>query len=79
MHLLIADDAMYRYVLLLQYATQSVIYLGAVARMIGYAVSEASALLFWQHVFELFSLSFYIFACVNFDLCKMFVEDSAFS
>ncbi|KAM0012265.1 putative membrane transport protein [Helianthus debilis subsp. tardiflorus] len=62
MHLLITDDAMYRYVLLLQYATPSAILLGAVARMRGYAVSEASALLFWQHVFALFSLSFYIFA-----------------
>ncbi|KAK1423116.1 hypothetical protein QVD17_18411 [Tagetes erecta] len=61
MHLLLADDAMYRYVLMLQYATPSAILLGAVARMRGYAVSEASALLFWQHVFALFSLSFYIF------------------
>lgn len=61
MHLLVADDAMYRYVLLLQYATPSAILLGAVARMRGYAVSESSALLFWQHVFALFSLSFYIF------------------
>ncbi|MFS7998925.1 putative membrane transport protein [Helianthus anomalus] len=40
MHLLIADDAMYRYVLLLQYATQSAIYLGVVAKMIGYAVAR---------------------------------------
>ncbi|KAL8248562.1 hypothetical protein R6Q59_005430 [Mikania micrantha] len=61
MHLLIADDAMYRYVLMLQYATPSAILLGAVARMRGYAVSETSALLFWQHVFALFSLSVYIF------------------
>ncbi|KAI3825090.1 hypothetical protein L1987_06566 [Smallanthus sonchifolius] len=60
-HLLIADDAMYRYVLMLQYATPSAILLGAVAIMRGYAVSEASALLFWQHVFALFSLSVYIF------------------
>ncbi|PWA36037.1 hypothetical protein CTI12_AA603990 [Artemisia annua] len=59
-HLLV-DDAMYKYVLLLQYATPSAILLGAVARMRGYAVSESSALLFWQHIFALFSLSFYIF------------------
>lgn len=61
MHLLVADDSMYRYVLLLQYATPSAILLGAVARMRGYAVSESSTLLFWQHIFALFSLSFYIF------------------
>ncbi|KAJ0752026.1 putative membrane transport protein [Helianthus annuus] len=62
MHLLIADDAMYRCALLLQYVTHSAILLGAVARMRGYAFSEVSALLFWQHVFTLFSLSFYIFS-----------------
>ena len=61
MHLLVDDDAMYKYVLLLQYATPSAILLGVVARMRGYAVSESSALLFWQHMFALFSLSFYIF------------------
>jgi hypothetical protein len=34
--------------------------LGAIASLRGYAVKEASALLFWQHVFALFSLSLYI-------------------
>lgn len=61
MHLRVANDAMYGYVLLLQYGTPSAILLGAVARMRGYAVSESSALLFWQHIFALFSLSFYLF------------------
>ncbi|GJU97030.1 protein PIN-LIKES 2 [Tanacetum coccineum] len=61
MHLLVDDDAMYKYVLLLQYATLSAILFGAVARMRGYAFSKSSALLFWQHVYALFSLSFYIF------------------
>lgn len=60
-HLLVDDDSVYRYMLLLQYATPSAILLGAVARMRGYAVKECSALLFWQHVFAIFSLSFYIF------------------
>ncbi|KAL6324777.1 hypothetical protein AAG906_018304 [Vitis piasezkii] len=36
------------------------ILLGAIASLRGYAVSEASALLFWQHVFAVFSLSLYI-------------------
>ncbi|KAL6186905.1 hypothetical protein ACLB2K_043023 [Fragaria x ananassa] len=57
---LVDGDTMYRFVLLLQYTTPSAILLGAIARLRGYAVSEASALLFWQHVFALFSLSLYI-------------------
>lgn len=60
LNLLVQDDAMYRFVLLLQYTTPSAILLGAIASLRGYAVREASALLFWQHVFALFSLSLYI-------------------
>lgn len=60
MNLLVHDDAMYRFVLLLQYTTPSAILLGAIARLRNYAVCEASALLFWQHVFALFTMSFYI-------------------
>ncbi|XP_059641497.1 protein PIN-LIKES 2 [Cornus florida] len=59
MKFLIPGDEMYRFVLLLQYMTPSAILLGAIASLRGYAVSEASALLFWQHVFALFSLSMY--------------------
>ncbi|KAK0573632.1 hypothetical protein LWI29_011193 [Acer saccharum] len=58
--LLVQGDAMYKFVLLLQYTTPSAILLGAIASLRGYAVKEASALLFWQHVFALFSLSVYI-------------------
>ncbi|KAF5791462.1 putative membrane transport protein [Helianthus annuus] len=57
--LLIEGDKMFRFVLLLQYTTPSAILFGAIASLRGYAVSEASALLFWQHVFALFSLSMY--------------------
>ncbi|CAN1317652.1 Protein PIN-LIKES 2 [Linum perenne] len=53
-------DAMYRFVLFMQYTTPSAILLGAIASLRGYAVKEASALLFWQHVFALLSLSIYI-------------------
>ncbi|KAI4313825.1 hypothetical protein L6164_026775 [Bauhinia variegata] len=60
LNFLVKDDAMFRFVLLLQYTTPSAILLGAIASLRGYAVSEASALLFWQHVFSLFSLSLYI-------------------
>ncbi|XP_043696332.1 protein PIN-LIKES 2-like isoform X1 [Telopea speciosissima] len=61
LHLLVQGDQMYRFVLLLQYTMPSAILLGAIARLRNYAVSEASALLFWQHVFAVFSLSLYIF------------------
>lgn len=60
LHLLVDGDQMYRFVLLLQYTTPSAILLGAIASLRGYAVSESSALLFWQHFFALFSLSLYI-------------------
>lgn len=60
MNLLVEGDAMYRFVLLLQYTTPSAILLGAIARLRNYAVSEASALLFWQHVVALFTMSFYV-------------------
>lgn len=60
LNFLVHDDPMYKFVLLLQYTTPSAILLGAVASLRGYAVREASALLFWQHVFALFSISFYI-------------------
>lgn len=60
LNFLIPNDQMYRFVLLLQYTTPSAILLGAVASLRGYAVREASAMLFWQHVFALFSLSIYI-------------------
>lgn len=60
LNFLVDDDAMYRFVLLMQYTTPSAILLGAIASLRGYAVSEASALLFWQHVFALFSLSLYV-------------------
>ncbi|KAK6921651.1 Membrane transport protein [Dillenia turbinata] len=53
----VMGDEMFRFVLLLQYTTPSAILLGAIAGLRGYAVQEASALLFWQHVFALFSLS----------------------
>ncbi|CAH8308408.1 unnamed protein product [Eruca vesicaria subsp. sativa] len=57
---LISPDPMFKFVLLLQYSTPSAILLGAIASLRGYAVREASAVLFWQHVFALLSLTFYI-------------------
>ncbi|XP_073264692.1 protein PIN-LIKES 2-like [Populus alba] len=57
---LIAGDRLYQFVLLLQYTTPSAILLGVIASLRGYAVKEASALLFWQHVCAVLSLSMYI-------------------
>lgn len=60
MHFLVEGDHMYTLVLLLQYTTPSAVLLGAIASLRGYAVSEASALIFWQHLLAIFSLSLYI-------------------
>ncbi|GMH04341.1 hypothetical protein Nepgr_006180 [Nepenthes gracilis] len=60
LNLLVQGDDLYRFVLLLQYTTPSAILLGAIASLRGYAVREASALLFWQHVFAVISISLYI-------------------
>lgn len=65
LNILVSGDQMYRFVLLLQYTTPSAILLGAIARLRGYAVKEASAILFWQHVFALLSLSLYIILYFN--------------
>lgn len=65
------DDRMFRFVLLLQYATPSAILLGAIASLRGYAVKEASALLFWQHACAVVSLSVYMI--VFFDLLFSYI------
>ncbi|XP_021733142.1 protein PIN-LIKES 2-like [Chenopodium quinoa] len=60
LNIVVAGDQMYMFVLFLQYTTPSAILLGAIASLRGYGVREASALLFWQHVLALASLSLYI-------------------
>ncbi|KAL8161131.1 hypothetical protein V2J09_012620 [Rumex salicifolius] len=60
LNLLVQGDQMYRFVLLLQYTTPSAILLGAIARLRGYAVREASALIFWQHILAVVSISVYV-------------------
>lgn len=65
LHCLVRDDEMYKFVLLLQYTTPSAILLGAISRLRGYAVSESSALLFWQHLLAIFSLSLYVVIYFN--------------
>lgn len=60
LHLLHQEGQMYRFVLLLQYTTPSAILLGAIASLRGYAVKEVSAVLFWQHILAILSLSVYL-------------------
>ncbi|XP_052195256.1 protein PIN-LIKES 2-like [Diospyros lotus] len=60
LNFLVAGDQMYKFVLLLQYTMPSAILFGAIASLRGYAVREASALLFWQHIVALLSISLYI-------------------
>lgn len=65
LHFLVEGDRMYKFVLLLQYATPSAILLGAIASLRGYAVRESSALIFWQHLLAVFSLSLYVVVYYN--------------
>ncbi|PON77454.1 Auxin efflux carrier [Parasponia andersonii] len=60
LNFLIPSDQLYRFVLLLQYTTPSAILLGAIASLRAYAVKEASAVIFWQHVFAVLSFSLYV-------------------
>lgn len=60
LQILVAGDQMYKLVLLLQYTTPSAILLGAVGSLRGYGAKEASALLFWQHIFAVLSLAVYL-------------------
>ncbi|PON58499.1 Auxin efflux carrier [Trema orientale] len=60
LNFLIPSDQLYRFVLLLQYTTPSAILLGAIASLRAYAVKEASAVIFWQHVCAVLSFSLYV-------------------
>lgn len=58
--IIVSGDKMFVFVLLLQYTTPSAILLGAIASLRGYGTKETSALLFWQHIFAVVTLSFYV-------------------
>ncbi|KAJ7195406.1 hypothetical protein O6H91_09G040900 [Diphasiastrum complanatum] len=53
-------DKMFLFVLLLQHAMPSAILSGAMTSLRGYGESEASAVLFWQHIFAVISIAVYI-------------------
>jgi predicted permease len=53
-------DKMYMFVLLLQHTMPTAILAGGMTRLRGYAEREASALLFWQHVFAVVPIAVYI-------------------
>jgi predicted permease len=54
-------DKMFMFVLLLQHTMPTAILSGAMTSMRGYGEREASALLFWQHIFAVVTIAAYIF------------------
>ncbi|CAK9215842.1 unnamed protein product [Sphagnum troendelagicum] len=55
-----SHDKMYLFVLLLQHSMPTSILAGGMTRLRGFAEHEASALLFWQHVFAVVPIAIYI-------------------
>lgn len=60
-----ANDKMFRFVLLLQHTMPTSILAGAVANLRGFAEKEASAILFWVHIFAMFSMTLWITLYLN--------------
>ncbi|GLJ50506.1 hypothetical protein SUGI_1076150 [Cryptomeria japonica] len=60
-----ANDKMFRFVLLLQHTMPTSILAGAVANLRGFAEKEASAILFWVHIFAMFSMTMWITLYLN--------------
>uniref|UniRef100_A0A0D6R5W3 Uncharacterized protein n=1 Tax=Araucaria cunninghamii TaxID=56994 RepID=A0A0D6R5W3_ARACU len=54
------NDKMFRFVLLLQHTMPTSVLAGAVANIRGFGVKEAAAVLFWVHVFAIFSMAIWI-------------------
>lgn len=59
-----ADDKMFRFVLLLQYTMPTSILAGAVANLRGCG-KEAASVLFWVHIFAIFSMAGWIILYLN--------------
>ncbi|KAH9576199.1 hypothetical protein CY35_01G149800 [Sphagnum magellanicum] len=53
-------DKMFRFVLLLQQSMPTSMLAGAVTNLRGHAEKEASAILFWEHIIAVFSLTFWL-------------------
>ncbi|CAK9877286.1 unnamed protein product [Sphagnum jensenii] len=54
------NDKMFQFVLLMQQSMPTSILAGAVANLHGHAEKEASAILFWEHIFAVISLTFWL-------------------
>lgn len=54
------NDKMFQFVLLLQQSMPTSILAGAVANLHGHAEKEASAILFWEHILAVISLTFWL-------------------
>lgn len=59
------NDQLFRFVLLLQHSMPSSILAGAVAALTGVAEKEASAVLFWEHILAIFSITGWLILYLN--------------
>lgn len=59
------DDKLFRFVLLLQHTMPTSILAGAVASLRGHGAKEASAILFWEHILAVFSLTLWLMLYIN--------------
>ncbi|KAG0566890.1 hypothetical protein KC19_7G095600 [Ceratodon purpureus] len=59
------DDKLFRFVLLLQHSMPTSILAGAVASLQGHGAKEASAILFWEHILAVFSLTIWLMLYIN--------------
>ncbi|KAG6542135.1 hypothetical protein Mapa_016487 [Marchantia paleacea] len=60
-----AGDQMFKFVLFLHYTMPTAILCGAMASLRGYGEPEAAALMFWQHILAVFSITLYIAVYLN--------------
>lgn len=65
MHLLPAQDKLFRFVLLLQHSMPSSILAGTVASLQGHGEREISAVLFWEHLLAVFSMTGWLLFFLN--------------
>eukprot|EP00249_Psilotum_nudum_P002704 c15826_g1_i1 orf=335-1543(+) len=65
LNLLPVDDKMFRFVLLLQHSMPTSILAGAVASLRGVAEKETSAILFWEHILSVVSITAWLILYLN--------------
>ncbi|KAL3698635.1 hypothetical protein R1sor_012711 [Riccia sorocarpa] len=58
-------DRMFKFVLLMHYSMPTAILCGAMASLRGHGEAEAGALMFWQHIMAVFTVTFYMAIYLN--------------